>query len=230
MSEDKVNKTQTEIDRVFQTRPETKAYYNKISKVYDLLAEHSEGPVRKAALDLLAPQSGESILEIGFGTGHCLVDLALAVGKTGHVYGIDLSDEMLRIAKKLLAKKNLLSRTELQCGDATALPFADNFFDALFMSFTLELFDTPEIPMVLDECRRVLRPGGRIVAASISKEQHDGFILKAYEWTHQHFPNFLDCRPIFVGRAFEEAGFGVEVQEFQKMWVPVEIVLAVKDG
>jgi len=230
MSQKPVPKTKEPIDRVFQTRAETKAYYNKISKVYDLLAEHSEGPVRKAALDILAPQPGESALEIGFGTGHCLIDLALAVGKTGRVYGIDLSEEMLGLAEKLLKKKNLLNRVDPRCGDAVDLPFVDNSIDALFMSFTLELFDTPEIPKVLHECRRVLRTGGRVVAASISKEQHDGFILKAYEWTHQHFPNFLDCRPIFVARAFEAAGLPVKVQEFRKMWVPVEIVLAVKES
>ena len=45
----------------------------------------------------------------------------------------------------------------------------------------------------------------------------------------RHFPNLLDCRPIFVRRALESAGFAIRDAEIQHMWVPVEIVLAVKD-
>ena len=67
---------QPEILRVFQSKTETKAFYDKISHVYDLLAEHSEGPIRRAGLEILDAQPGEKVLEIGFGTGHCLVSLA----------------------------------------------------------------------------------------------------------------------------------------------------------
>jgi uncharacterized protein Yka (UPF0111/DUF47 family) len=56
--------------------------------------------MRKAGLDLLKPNAGESILEIGFGTGHSLVSLAKAVGPKGKVFGIDLSDKMAKLAKE----------------------------------------------------------------------------------------------------------------------------------
>jgi demethylmenaquinone methyltransferase/2-methoxy-6-polyprenyl-1,4-benzoquinol methylase len=52
--------------------------------------------------------------------------------------------------------------------------------------------------------------------------------LKVFEWTHRHFPNLMDCRPIFVRRAFEAAGFRIESAEQRLMWVPVEVVLGAK--
>ncbi len=216
-----------EVMRVLQTKDETKAFYNKISKVYDILADQSEAPVRHAGLEKLNAHPGERVLEIGFGTGHCLIALAQAVGPTGKVYGIDLSEEMLKIAQGRLEKEGLDERAKLTCGDATELPYSSETMDAIFTSFTLELFDTPEIPRVLAECRRALRPGGRIVVVGMSKEGEDGIILQVYEWTHKHFPNFLDCRPIFIRRALEDAGFRIEGVDKRTMWFPVEIVLAV---
>lgn len=214
--------------RVLQTREETKAFYDKIASVYDLLAEHSEQPMREAGLRKLAAASGMRILEIGFGTGHCLVELARAVGPGGRVFGIDLSDKMCEIASQLVEEEGVADRVELRRGDASQLPYDDASLDRIFMSFVLELFDTPEIPKVLAECRRVLKPGGRLVVVSVSKEGKPGAVLRAFEWTHQHFPNLLDCRPIYAARALHASGFEVEDTSIEHMWVPVEIVVGVR--
>jgi demethylmenaquinone methyltransferase/2-methoxy-6-polyprenyl-1,4-benzoquinol methylase len=214
--------------RVFQSKDQTRAFYNKISRVYDLLSERSESPMRKAGLELLRARAGESVLEIGFGTGHSLVALAKAIGPKGTVSGLDLSDKMLQRAKASLAKFNLLGRARLRCADAAQLPYEANSMDAVFMSFTLELFDTPEIPTVLHECKRVLRPGGRIVVVGMSKDAKHDPLVGAFEWTHEHFPNFLDCRPIYVRVALEKAGFKIESALMKHMWIPVEIVRGAK--
>jgi demethylmenaquinone methyltransferase/2-methoxy-6-polyprenyl-1,4-benzoquinol methylase len=50
--------------------------------------------------------------------------------------------------------------------------------------------------------------------------------MRAFEWTHKHFPNLMDCRPIYVRRAVEAAGFSVIEYDLDHMWVPVAIVLA----
>jgi len=214
--------------RVLQSKDETRSFYDKISGFYDLLAERSEGPVRQAGLDRLCVAAGERALEIGYGTGHSLAQLAVAVGPDGRVFGIDLSEGMRAQARERLEREQLIDRVELACGDATHLPYADGWVDAVFMSFTLELFDTPEIPRVLAECKRVLRSGGRIGVVAMTKEGREGFAVEAYEWTHQHFPNLLDCRPIFVRRALEQAGFSIQEASIAHMWVPVEIVVAEK--
>ena len=214
--------------RVFQSKDQTRAFYNKISRVYDLLSERSEAPMRRAGLELLRARAGENVLEIGFGTGHSLVALAKAVGPKGTVFGLDLSDRMLQRAKVNLAKFNLLRRARLRCADATQLPYEADSMDAVFMSFTLELFDTPEIPKVLRECKRVLRPGGRIVVVGMSKDAKHDPLVGVFEWTHEHFPNFLDCRPIYVRKALEKAGFKIESALMKHMWIPVEIVRGAK--
>jgi demethylmenaquinone methyltransferase/2-methoxy-6-polyprenyl-1,4-benzoquinol methylase len=209
---------------VLQTKEQTRAFYDKISGIYDLLAEHSEGPVRKAGLDMLKAQTGEKILEIGFGTGHCLIELAQSVTSFGRVFGLDLSEKMTETAQKRIHDQGLDDIVELICGDALHLPYASASLDGVFMSFTLELFDTPEILGVLAECRRVLKSKGRIVVVGMSRIRPDGLMTEVFEWTHQHFPNFLDCRPILVRQALEDAGFTIAEYRLAKMWVNVEIV------
>ncbi len=137
--------------RVLQSKEETRAFYDKISGVYDLLSEHSEGPVRQAGIEKLRITPGERVLEIGYGTGHSLVELAEAVGPEGKVFGLDLSEGMRTLATARVGKAHLSDGVELSCGDATRLPYPDASIDAVFMSFTLELFDTPEIPLVLSQ-------------------------------------------------------------------------------
>jgi ubiquinone/menaquinone biosynthesis C-methylase UbiE len=157
-----------------------------------------------------------------------LTALAKAVSPNGMIFGLDLSDRMVRQAKKNLDKSGLLERARLRCGDAAKLPYAAGSIDGVFMSFTLELFDTPEIPKVLSECKRVLRDGGRIVVVGMSKEGDREPLIGVFEWAHKHFPNFIDCRPIYVRQALKNAGFEIKNTQKRHMWIPVEIVLGAK--
>ena len=75
----------------------------------------------------------------------------------------------------------------------------------------------------------MLRPGGRIVVVGMSKEGPKDPLVNVFEWTHKHFPKFLDCRPIYVRRALEEAGFSIRKAVTKHMWIPVEIILGVKE-
>jgi ubiquinone/menaquinone biosynthesis C-methylase UbiE len=216
-----------EIKRVRRSKEEARASYNRMSKWYDAVAGGSEKKFRDIALRKLNAGEGETILEIGFGTGHGILALARAVGAAGRVHGIDLSEGMLEITRSRLGAAGLLERVDLKCGDAAALPFPAGFFDAVFMSFTLELFDTPEIRTVLQECRRVLKSGGRLAVVAMSKEGKSGLMMKLYEWGHEKFPNYLDCRPIFLRQAVETTGFKIDDMTLMTTWgLPVGIAVA----
>jgi len=179
--------TNKEILRVYRTKEQAKRTYDKISRIYDLITGPFERKFRDMGLNQLDVKEGETVLEIGFGTGHCLEEIAKRVGENGKAYGIDISSGMLDITRKRMEKKRLADTVELYCGDAMSMPYEDNMFDVVFMSFTLELFDTPEIPAVLKEIKRVLKPKGRLGVVSMSKEDGESWLLKAYEWIHKNF-------------------------------------------
>lgn len=219
--------TEGRISRVRRSKAEAKAAYDKMSRWYDALAGSSEKALVQLGLEKLSVAEGEVTLEIGFGTGHALVAMAKTVGDSGKVYGIDISEGMLNVARDKLNTADLAKRVVLRRGDAVHLPFEDHLFDGVLMSFTLELFDTPEIPVVLAECRRVLREGGRVAVIAMSKNGNRGLMLRLYEWAHRRFPKYVDCRPIFVHQALEEAGFQILDITERRMWgLPVEIVTA----
>lgn len=218
------------IRRVNRSKEDARASYNRLSRWYDLISGNTEKKYRDWGLQKLSAQPGERILEIGFGTGHCLLSLAQAVGPSGRVIGLDISDGMLALARERLQAQGLAGRVDLHLGDAANLDFLEaETLDGVFMSFTLELFDNPEIPRVLAECRRVLKPGGRLAVVSMTKTVPASLPVRIYEWFHDHLPNYADCRPIFARQNIEQAGFAVENVGLSSMWgLPVETVLARK--
>ena len=220
----------TGILSVPRSKEEAKQFYDRISRVYDYLTGAFEQKYAEMAAERLSVQEGETVLEIGFGPGRCLKRLAESVGKTGKVYGVDISSGMLEVARRRLDKAQLIDRVELYCGDAVSLPYGDNTFDATFMSFTLELFDTPEIPRLLKEVKRVLKPRGRIGVISMSKENGESLLLRLYEWAHRKWPKYIDCRPIYLEHSLRDAGYEIREKEKVKLLgLPVEIVIAIKE-
>lgn len=214
------------IRRVRRPRTAAARTYDRLGARYDTIAS-AERPYVNEGIEVLDALSGESVLEIGFGTGRALVKLAEAVGEEGRVCGIDISSEMVTVARRRLVDLGLAERTELVKGDAVRLPYRSGRFDAVFTSFTLELFDTPQIGVVLHECMRVLRRHGRICVVSLSSEGGPYPVRRLYEWIHDLVPRLIDCRPIYAARMMEQCGFRLSEVIRRRMWgLPVEVVLA----
>jgi len=108
----------------------------------------------------LAADAGADILEIGVGTGLVLSHYP----RRCRVTGIDISEHMIAKAREKIARHGLFHVQQLQVMDAHALAFDDKSFDAVCLPFVITLIPDPE--RALDECARVLRPGGEIILAS----------------------------------------------------------------
>jgi len=207
-------------------------FYDRISRAYDPIAEADEHKAREAGERLLELIPGERVLEIGFGTGNSVMNMAESVGSTGEVCGIDVSPGMLKVAQAKIADKGLSDRVRLTTGDARELPYEDNSFSASFASFTLELFPPSDIPVVLAQVRRVLRTRGRLGVVSMAKVeegQRPSLLEKTYIWMHHHFPHIVDCRPIDPAQCLHDAGFTIRDEIAMDIWtMPVKAVVGVK--
>jgi demethylmenaquinone methyltransferase/2-methoxy-6-polyprenyl-1,4-benzoquinol methylase len=199
--------------------------YDRVSHVYDWLEGPFEAGARRAGLRLVDLRAGEHVLDVGCGTGHALVDLARSTGPAGFAAGVDQSAGMQHAARRRLQKAGV--RAALALADATALPYREANFDAVFMSFVLELFDTPEIPTVLAETRRVLRPGGRLGVVALGVTEQPGLMSRLYLAGHRHLPRVLDCRPIPTNQLLRDAGYRIEATVSRSMWgLPIDIIVA----
>ena len=126
-------------------------------------------------LELLELKPGAQVLEVGFGAGGCALYAAETAGV--QVTGIDINENALRTARQLAASKGLESQVRFERMDASqALPFSDGAFDAIFSNDAI--CHLAGRPAVLNEWRRVLKSGGRllftdplIVTGTLSNEE-----------------------------------------------------------
>lgn len=134
-----------------------------------LMARGREGAFRRELVGLAKLQPGDSVLDVGCGTGSLAIAAARQVGKTGSVQGIDPSPEMVghAVSKGRRARVN----AEFRAGIAQELPFGDASFDAVFCTFVLHQLPPESLHRAVAEIARVLRPDGRAVFVDIGGDQ-----------------------------------------------------------
>jgi len=169
--------------------------YNKISRWYDLVIGTREKQIFDQGVRQFSSLKNGRILEIGCGTGNGLVTLSKEIDQTNSIFGLDLSEGMLRKSKQKFQAIGL-SNIQLQQAHARFLPYEDYVFSGIILGFTLELFPDEEIPLVLAECERILQPAGRIVVIYMAEART--FPVDVYRYFHHKFPTLIDCKPIDI--------------------------------
>ena len=119
---------------------------------------------RKKVVQIISKKKPTNVLDIATGTG----DLAINLTQTdaSQIIGLDISEGMLDVGRKKIAKKQLDNTIEMVVGDSENLPFDDNSFDAITVAFGVRNFEHLEIGLA--EILRVLKPKGLFVVLETS--------------------------------------------------------------
>jgi demethylmenaquinone methyltransferase/2-methoxy-6-polyprenyl-1,4-benzoquinol methylase len=157
--------------------------FDKIAFRYDFLNRFLSGGIdvywRKQAIRELRGLGNVAILDVATGTGDMAVLLARGYPQA-QITGVDISEGMLEVGRKKLARLKLNSRITLRPGDSEALPFSDDQFDAITVAFGVRNFENLERGLL--EMRRVLKPGGKLLVLEFSQPRTPGIcqLYKAY--------------------------------------------------
>ena len=124
---------------------------------------------RSRLREALVPAPGETVLEVGPGTGYYTLSVAERLGDSGTLHICDVQQEMLDHTLRRAAAAGV-SNLRPQQGDARALPYADEMYDAAYLVAVLG--EIPDQRAALSELRRVLKPSGRLVVGELFGDPH----------------------------------------------------------
>ncbi len=161
-------------DHIF-FNPRTKAIYvrklfSQIAPNYDLINKViTLGQIqkwRKKLINIADPPPGGKVLDLCSGTGKVTRLLAEELNSSGKVIGVDFCPEMISIAQKKITKK-YHDKINFKLGDAMCLDFPDDYFNVAVIAFGLR--NVANINQVIQEMKRVVKPGGKILCLDLSE-------------------------------------------------------------
>jgi ubiquinone/menaquinone biosynthesis C-methylase UbiE len=134
-----------------------------------LASRGREGRFRKKQVELARLAPGESVLDVGCGTGTLAIAAARRVGATGSVTGIDPAENLLARARGKARRARVA--VDFRAGTGDGLPFEDASFDAVLSTLVLHHLPHDVLRATVQEMRRVLKPGGRALVVDIGGVQ-----------------------------------------------------------
>ncbi len=157
-------------DSVLSKKEQVAGMFDDIAGNYDFLNRFLSGGIdlswRKKAIGQLKELDPKLILDVATGTADVAI-MASRLLNPVKITGIDISDGMLKIGRNKIIKLGLQNSIELLNGDSEAISFNDNTFDAITVAFGVRNFQ--HLEKGLNEIKRVLKPGGKLVVLEFSK-------------------------------------------------------------
>ena len=145
--------------------------FSSVARKYDIMNDAMSMGIHRiwkdAMIDWLAPRRDMHLLDVAGGTGDIAFRFLNRLKGAGRVTVLDMTQSMLDEGKKRAEAQKLADRLEWVCGDAMALPFEDNSFDAYTISFGIR--NVTRIEDAIAEAFRVLKPGGRFMVLEFSQ-------------------------------------------------------------
>jgi len=155
-------------------KKEVKGYFEKTATKWDEMRRgYYDEHLRDTVINRAKIKRGNIVLDVGIGTGFLALGAARAVGKTGKIIGVDLSEAMLNKAKANLSKRGLANRVEFRVGDAENVPLEDASVDVAIGNMILH--HCPDPQRAIREMTRVLKPSGKLVVSDL-EEHHEEWL------------------------------------------------------
>jgi len=186
-------------------------------------AEFYESRAKQYGLTWLELAPGQHVLNVGIGTGKDQEFIQAAIAANGIAFGLDLSRVMLNLVRTR-------SSTLLCEGDARYLPFASGSFDRLLSTYVLDLLPLRNLPGLLANFRRVLKPNGRMVLVSLTEgvTWPSRGLVGLWKMAYAISPVVCGgCRPLRLYDLVCEAGFKkIQREVIVQLGVPSEVITA----
>ena len=198
--------------------------YDRIGPRYDWFAA-LEGRAKALALEQLDLSPSMRVLDIGVGTGQEHLYIQERISPDGLAFGLDLSSVMLKLCRQR-------SGAPLIQADARRLPYPADNFDRLYAAYVLDIIPLSAIPVALGEFRRVLKPGGCLVAISMTEGTSlpSRAVMGAWKVAYRLSPyTCAGCRPLRLAQMVEAAGMDIHYQVVvTQLGLPSQVIAARK--
>ncbi len=206
------------------SQSEIPGVYDSLSKTYDIWGKLAETRARNRALELADIKDGQTILEVAVGTGLGFYEI-VRQNPNGINIGVDISRGMLQKADRRLGRLTA-ANYELKIGNAFHLEEETERFDLLVNSYMFDLIAFDEMDSILEEFRRVLKKGGKLILVNMTEGESFGSGI--YSLIYRLSPKFFGgCRGVKLSDRLQQNGFEVKTREYhQQWWFPSEVILA----
>jgi ubiquinone/menaquinone biosynthesis C-methylase UbiE len=191
-------------------RSQLSRFYDVAAPVYGFWSALFESHAARRALEVAGLTRKDRVLEVAVGGGEFHSVLVKTAGPDRCV-GVDLSTPMLARARSRLGAGGIV-RGNLCRANAVSLPFVSGAFDVLFNLYMIDLLPDEDVPVVLQEFARVLRPGGRLIVLSMAQQVR--VVNAIWMWLYRLSPVMTGgCRPVPVGEILVSNGWKINLRE-----------------